>query len=227
MADCETGEVSDIFQEIVDTQYESGQGTINWKYLSATGEIIWYSERSDWGHLYLYDAGSGAVKHQITSGDYVVRQVLKVDQENRLIYFIGSGKEDQVNPYYRYFYRVDFEGKDLRLLTPELGDHSVSLSPDGRYFTDTYSQPDVPPVCELRNAEGELVQTLEKADITRLEAQGWKPPTPFAVKSADERWDLYGLLYTPTQAVPGKKYPVIVYIYPGPQGGSVLSLIHI
>jgi dipeptidyl-peptidase-4 len=111
MADCETGEVSDIFKEIVDTQYESGQGTINWKYLSATGEIIWYSERSDWGHLYLYDAGSGALKNQITAGDYVVRQVLRVDQENRLIYFIGSGKESDVNPYYRYFYRVDFDGK--------------------------------------------------------------------------------------------------------------------
>ena len=221
MADCETGEVSDIFQEIVDTQYESGQGTINWKYLSATNEIIWYSERSDWGHLYLYDAGSGALKNQITSGDYVVRQVLKVDQENRLIYFIGSGKEENVNPYYRYFYRVDFEGKNLRLLTPEKGDHSVSLSPDGRYFTDTYSQPDVPPVCELRNAEGELIQTLEKTDISRLEAQGWKPPAPFTVKSADERWDLYGLLFKPTRAVPGKKYPVVVYIYPGPQGGSV------
>jgi dipeptidyl-peptidase-4 len=221
MADCETGEVSDIFKEIVDTQYESGQGTINWKYLSATGEIIWYSERSDWGHLYLYDAGSGALKNQITAGDYVVRQVLRVDQENRLIYFIGSGKESDVNPYYRYFYRVDFDGNNLRLLTPELGDHSVSLSPDGRYFTDTYSQPDVPPVCDLRNAEGELLETLEKTDISRLEAQGWKPPRPFTVKSADERWDLYGLVYTPTQLVPGKKYPVIVYIYPGPQGGSV------
>ena len=100
------------------------------------------------------------MKNEITTGDFVVRQVLKVDQENRQVYFTGSGKEEGVNPYYRYFYRVDFDGKNLRLLTPEKGDHSVSLSPDGEYFIDTYSQPEVPPVCELRDDEGELVKIL-------------------------------------------------------------------
>jgi len=223
IANCETGEVEEIFDETVTTQFESGQRTINWKYLSKTNEIIWYSERSDWGHLYMYDAGTGTIKHQITSGSYVVREVRKVDQENRVIYFIGSGKEANQNPYYRYLYRVDFSGENLTLLTPAAGDHSVRFSPDGNYYIDSYSQTDVPPIHEVRDTKGGLITILEKTDISRLLASGWKPPTPFTVKSADNRWDLYGLMYTPTKLVEGVKYPVIVYIYPGPQGGSVGS----
>nr|WKN37408.1 DPP IV N-terminal domain-containing protein [Tunicatimonas sp. TK19036] len=223
MADTETGEVRDIFEENVDTQYESGQGTINWKYLSASDEIIWYSERSDWGHLYLYDANTGTVKNQITSGEYVVREVRHVDEKKREIYFIAGGKEEGVNPYYRYLYRVNFNGKNLTLLTPDEGDHSISFSPDYNYFIDAYSQPTVPPVYEVRNKKGKQIATLEETDISRLEAAGWKPPTPFTVRSADDRWDLYGMLYTPTNLDSTKKYPVIVYIYPGPQGGSVGS----
>jgi len=219
-ADCKTGEVRDIFQEIVETQFESGQGSINWKYLSATKEIIWYSERSDWGHLYLYDAETGSLKHPITQGDFVVLRVVKTDLENRVIYFIASGKEEG-NPYYQYLYRVDFSGENLQLLSPELGNHSISFSPDGQYFTDTYSQPDVPPVYEVRNIQGELISLLEKTDISRLEATGWKAPTPFMVRSADDRWDLYGVMHTPSKMESGKKYPVVLYIYPGPQGGSV------
>lgn len=221
MADCESGEVREIFEEKVATQFESGERSINWEYLSRTKEIIWYSERSDWGHLYLYDSETGGLKNQITSGNYLVREVLKVDQVNRQIYFIGSGKEEGVNPYYRYLYRVDFDGGRLTLLTPEKGDHSVRLSPDGLYFIDTYSEADVPPVCEVRDTDGKLIKLLEHTDISRLEASGWKAPTPFTVKSASGDWDLYGLMFTPTRAVPGKKYPVVLYIYPGPQGGSV------
>lgn len=223
IADCKTGEVKDIFEEKVATQYESGQGANNWSYLSKTDEIIWYSERSDWGHLYLYDARTGTLKNQITTGEYVVREVLKVDKKNRLIYFIASGKEPNVNPYYRYCYSTDFDGKNLTLLTPGIGDHSVNLSPDDNYILDSYSQPDIPQVHEVRDLKGNLHTTLEKTDISRLEATGWKPPLNFTVKSADERWDLYGLLYTPKSMDQGKKYPVVVKIYPGPQGGSVGS----
>ncbi|MEQ9437450.1 MAG: DPP IV N-terminal domain-containing protein [Cyclobacteriaceae bacterium] len=223
MADSETGDVQDIFEENVDTQYESGQGAINWKYLSETNEIIWYSERSDWGHLYLYDANTGTVKNQITSGEYVVREVLQVDEDKREIYFIAGGKEAGVNPYYRYLYRVNLNGKNVTLLTPEEGDHSISFSPDYNYFIDAYSQPTVPPVTEVRNKKGKRIATLEKTDISRLKASGWKPPTPFTVRSADDRWDLYGMLYTPSTLDSTKKYPVIVYIYPGPQSGSVGS----
>lgn len=223
MADCETGDVKDIFSETVPTQYESGQGKINWTYLSATNEIIWYSERSDWGHLYLYDALTGELKNPITKGDFVVRQVLRIDPVKRVIYFIAGGKEPGVNPYFRYLYRIDFSGKNMSLLTPATGDHSVSFSPDGKYFTDTYSQPDVPGITEVRTSKGKFITTLEKTDLARLKATGWKPPQPFTVRSANNRWDLYGLMYTPTDIDTSSKYPVIVYIYPGPQGGSVGS----
>ena len=222
MADCESGEVRDIFQEIVETQFESGLESINWSYLSRSEEIIWYSERSDWGHLYLYDAVTGNMKHQITSGDYLVQEVLRVDQEKREIYFLGNGKEEG-NPYFSYLYRVDFSGKRLKLLSPEKGNHSISFSPDGKYFIDTYSQPDVPPVYELRNKRGKLLMELEKTDISRLEATGWQAPVPFSVRSACERWDLYGVMHTPSKMDADKKYPVVLYIYPGPQGGSVRS----
>ncbi|MEA3461018.1 MAG: DPP IV N-terminal domain-containing protein, partial [Bacteroidota bacterium] len=183
MADCKTGEVRDIFQEIVETQFESGQGSINWKYFSSTQEIVWYSERSDWGHLYLYDVETGTLKHPITQGEFVVLRVVKMDQENRIIYFIASGREEG-NPYYQYFYRVDFSGENLQLLTPEPGNHRISFSPDGQYFTDSYSQPDVSPVHELRSIQGELITVMERTDISRLEASGWKLPTPFKVRSA-------------------------------------------
>ena len=221
MADTETGEVNEIFEEIVETQYESGQGGINWRYFSKTDEIIWYSERSDWGHLYMYDANNGALKFQITSGEYVVREILQIDEGNRVIYFIASGKEDGVNPYFKYLYRVDFSGDNLQLLTPELGDHTIRFSPNGQYFTDTYSQPVIPPVYTVKDINGKLIETLGKMDISDLATIGWQAPEVFTVKSADERWDLYGLLYTPKNLDPNQKYPVIVKIYPGPQGGSV------
>lgn len=223
IANTETGEVREVFEEKVATQYESGQGATNWSYLSKTNEIIWYSERSDWGHLYLYDALTGKVKNAITSGNFVVTKVLKVDATNRVIYFEAKGKERNRNPYFAHFYRVDFSGKSLALLTPGDGNHSISFSPDGKYFTDSYSQPNVPPVYEVRDMKGKLIASLEKADISRLTATGWKAPVPFTVKSADNKWDLYGLMFHPQRLNLSEKYPVIVYIYPGPQGGSVGS----
>lgn len=223
MADCITGEVKDIFEERVLTQFESGLNEINWRYLPATNEIIWFSERSDWGHLYLYDVVSGAVKNPITSGNYLVRRVLKVDQKKRVIYFTGSHHEESGNPYFSYLYRIDFDGKNLELLTPEEGHHTIQLSPDGNYIIDSYSQADVPPVHQVRALKGKLIGVLEKTDVSRLEATGWKAPIPYIVRSAQNEWDLYGLMYTPTNMDSQAKYPVIVYIYPGPQGGSVGS----
>ena len=109
------------------------------------------------------------------------------------------------------------------LITPGNRHHTNTFSPDGKCITDTYSQPNVPPVTEVRDTKGALITTLEKTDITRLKAIGWTPPTPFSVKSADNKWDLYGQMFTPSNLNPSEKYPVIVYIYPGPQGGSVGS----
>ncbi len=223
IADAQTGKVKDIFQEVVETQYESGQGAINWSYLPKSKEIIWYSERDNWGHLYLYDSETGKLNNQITKGDIVVTRVVNVDEKNRKIYFLANGRETGRDPYFSHFYSIDFSGKNLKLLTPEDGNHSITLSPDKKYFIDTYSQPNVAPVSELRNMKGKLITTLAKADISQLAATGWKPPQPVKVKSSNEKWNLYGLMFTPTDLDPSKKYPVVNYIYPGPQGGGVGS----
>lgn len=223
IANATTGEVKTIFEEKVATQFESGQGSVNWRFLPASNEILWYSERDDWGHLYLYDATTGKLKQQITKGEFVITRLLKVDEKNRMLYFLANGREKGRDPYFSHFYRVDFAGKTVQLLTPEDGNHNVTLSPDGKYFTDNYSKPDVAPVSVLRDMSGALIATLEKTDLSKLVASGWKAPEPITVKSRDGKWDLYGLMFTPTTLDKSKKYPVINYIYPGPQGGGVGS----
>jgi dipeptidyl aminopeptidase/acylaminoacyl peptidase len=115
------------------------------------------------------------------------------------------------------------DGKNLQLLTPEDADHDVSLAPSGRYFVDTYSKPDAPPITQVRDAGGTLIATVEKAGISKLLATGWKPPLPITVKARDGSTDLYGLLYAPTNLDTTKTYPIINHVYPGPQTGSVGS----
>ncbi|TBW29297.1 S9 family peptidase [Gramella sp. KN1008] len=223
IADAETGEVREVFEERVETQYESGQGSINWHYLPESEEIIWYSERDDWGHLYLYDSETGELKNQITKGNFVVTQLLHVDEDKRKLYFLADGREEGRDPYFSHFYSIDFNGKNLKLLTTENGNHKISISPNAEYFVDNYSQPNVPNVAELRTMKGKLITTLEEADISRLKEAGWKAPQPITVKSRDGKWDLYGLMFTPTHLDKTKKYPVVNYVYPGPQGGGVGS----
>ena len=221
VADTATGAVRNVMEERVATFFESGNGKVNWRYLPASNEIIWFSERDNWGQLYLYDLQSGKLKHQITSGEGNVTQLLRVDEKNRLLYFVGVGREKGRDPYFRHFYRTGFDDARVELLTPEDADHSVSLSPSGRFFVDTFSTPDTPPVTLLRDADGKTLMTVEKADISRLLATGWKPPTPIVVKARDGSTDLYGLMYKPTDLDPSRKYPIVNHIYPGPQTGSV------
>lgn len=225
IADPLTGAVRDVLEEKVATFFESSAassaGRVNWRYLSASNEILWYSQRDDWGQLYLYDAQTGKLKNQITTGAGNVTHLLRVDETNRQLYFLGVGKEQGRDPYFRHFYRVGFDGKGLQLLTPEDADHDITLAPSGQYFTDSYSKPDVPPVAVLRAVTGKLITTLEKADISRLLATGWQPPQPITVKARDGVTDLYGLMYKPTRLNPNKKYPIINNLYPGPQTGSV------
>jgi dipeptidyl aminopeptidase/acylaminoacyl peptidase len=222
IADAATGTVREIFEETVPTQYESGWGSINWRYLQKTDEIIWFSERDNWGHLYLYNALNGKLKNQITKGDWVVTRLLKVDEKNRVLYFIADGRQAE-NPYFSQLCKIGFDGKHFAVLTPEDGNHQVTLFPSENYFIDSYSKPDVPSVTVLRDMNGKLISTLEKTDISRLAATGWHTPTPVKVKAHDGKTDIYGLIFTPTKLDPNKKYPVIDYIYPGPQGGSVGS----
>ncbi|MGO8813309.1 MAG: DPP IV N-terminal domain-containing protein [Terriglobia bacterium] len=221
MADAASGAVRDVMEERVATQYESGQGSANWRLLTGSNEYIWYSERDNWGHLYLYDLATGKLKNQITSGDWVVTQMLRVDEKSRTIYFLATGREPGRNPYFSHLYRIGLDGQGLKLLTPEDANHQVTFSPSGRYFADSYSKPDVPPVTVLRDSGGKLVATLEKADVSKLLATGWKPPRLVTVKARDGSTDLYGLMFQPSHLDPQKKYPIVNSIYPGPQSGSV------
>lgn len=222
VADPGTGAVRTVLEEKTATFFESGFGRSNWRVLPETNEVIWFSQRSDWGHLYLYDLKTGVLKNAITQGNWNVTQIQRIDKKNRTIYFLGVGKEPG-DPYFQYFYRVNMDGSGQQLLSPGLGNHEINLSPDGAYFVDTYSTPVVPQVTVLRDAGGKEVLPLEKADISRLVESGWKPPVPVTVKARDGVTDLYGLLFQPANFDPGKKYPIINYIYPGPQTGSVGS----
>jgi dipeptidyl aminopeptidase/acylaminoacyl peptidase len=163
------------------------------------------------------------VKRQITSGDGNVTQVLHVDATSRVLLFQAVGRESGRDPYFTHLYRVSMDGGAPKLLTPEDANHDISMSPSGRYFVDSYSKPDVPPVAVLRDREGKLIAELEHADISKLLATGWKPPQPITVKARDGVTDLYGLMYRPTRLVPARKYPIVNHIYPGPQTGSVGS----
>jgi dipeptidyl aminopeptidase/acylaminoacyl peptidase len=222
IADAATGAVHDVLNEKVATFFESGNGRIDWQYLPASSEVIWFSERDNWGQLYLYDLnGMNKLKNRITGGEGNVTQIVKVDEQARVIYFYGVGKEKGRDPYFAHFYRVDFDGKNQKLLTPDDGNHSVALSPSGKYFVDTYSKPDVPPAIALRDVDGKLIAPLEKADISKLLATGWKPPQPVTMKCRDGVTDCYGLMFQPTNLDPAKKYPIVNHIYPGPQTGSV------
>ena len=221
VADAATGSVRDVFREDVATQYESGNGTVNWRVLPASSEVIWFSERDDWGQLYLYDLATGQLKSKITSGEGNVAQLRRVDDKSRTLWFVGNAKERGGDPYFRHFYKIGMDGKGLALLTPENADHEIALAPSGQYFIDTYSKPDVPPVTVLRDLKGKNILTLETADITGLRATGWKPPMPITVKARDGKTDLYGLMYVPTNLDRTKKYPIVNHIYPGPQTGSV------
>ena len=222
VADPVTGAVRTVYHEHAPTYFESGNGAVNWKYLPASDEFIWFSEREGWGHLYLHDLSSGALKHAITTGEGNVTEVLRVDAATRTLWFRGVGREPGRNPYYQHFYKVAFGGGAPVLLTPEDANHDITLSPDGTYFVDAYSTPTTAPVTVLRaSADGRLVADIARADLSRLRAAGWVPPEPFTVKARDGKTDLYGLMFKPTHFDASRRYPLVVYVYPGPQTGSV------
>ncbi len=221
IADAATGAVRDVLEEVEETFYESGYNGPNWRFLSGSDEVIWFSQRKDWGHLYLYGL-DGTLKRQVTTGDWNVLEILSVDTDARALTVMGNEREPG-DPYFQYAYRVSLDGGEPLLLTPDSANHSVSLSPDGRYLVDQWSTPVVPPVAVVRDMTGREVMPVQTADISRLAASGWQPPLPFSVKARDGQTDLYGLLFKPLNFDPNEKYPVINYLYPGPQSGSVGS----
>jgi dipeptidyl aminopeptidase/acylaminoacyl peptidase len=220
IADAKTGIVKSIHKEEVTTYYESGVNAENWRVLFDSNEFIWYSEKSNWGHIYLYDLNTKKLKNKITSGDWIVKQIKNVDTKNRHIYFTAGGKETG-NPYHNYMYKVNFDGSNLINLTPEKGTHRVFFSNDYSLLVDTYSTTTNPPISVLRNRKGEKIMVLETADITALEEKNWQKPVEFSVKARDKKTDLYGIMCLPSHYEESKKYPVLNYIYPGPQSGSV------
>ncbi len=180
-------------------------------------QLIWMSERDNWNHLYLYDTATGTVKRQITKGKWCVREVINVDEDKQVIYFAASGVNPKEDPYFVHYYRIGFDGKNMIALTPEEGQHQARFSKDFQYLVDTYSMVDQPPVTQLRNAhDGQLLATIETADISQLTANGWHAPEVFVAKGRDGKTDMWGIIQRPSNFDPNRKYPVIEYIYSGP-----------
>lgn len=221
-ADAATGRTRVVAEDRSDTFINTYSRRYSYDVGGEGRELIWMSERDGWNHLYLYDATTGKVKTQITKGEYVVRQVLKVDDKARQIYFAANGMRKGEDPYFQHYYRIDFDGRNLTPLTTAPAWHDVSFSSDMQYYTDTYSRVDLPNVMELRRvADRSLVATVESGDISRLTAAGFKPPEVFTAKGRDGKTDIWGVIVRPTDFDPHKSYPVIENIYAGPHSSFV------
>jgi dipeptidyl-peptidase 4 len=179
-------------------------------------ELLWWSERDGRGHFYLYD-GQGKLKNQITSGEYVTDQIASLDEKMRTLYFTANGREAGEDPYYTHLYRVGLDGSGLKLLTPGNFTHAVNWPDSGKYFVDTYSRVDTAPKSVLLDGQGMPLSELETTDVSQLIAAGFKYPETFKVKADDGVTDLYGVIYKPFDFDANRKYPVIEYVYPGPQ----------
>jgi dipeptidyl-peptidase 4 len=184
------------------------------------GELFWWSERDGWGHYYLYD-GAGKLKNQITSGEYMTDAIVSIDDKARVLYITGNGREPNEDPYYDHLYRVNFDGTGLKLLAPGNSSHAATASDDGKYFIDTFSRVDAAPKTVLLDSQGAPVADLETTDMRRLLEAGFKYPEPFHVKADDGITDIYGVMWKPFDFDPNKKYPLVEYVYPGPQTESV------
>ena len=185
-------------------------------FLNDGNEILFRSERSGWGHYYLYDK-DGNLKNQVTAGAWVAGPIMKIDTVNRQIYFIGLGKEKDIDPYYYILYRASLDKpNDITLLTPENASHDVMISPSSKFFVDSYSRVDMEPINVVRDRKGKVILELEKTDLEALYDFGWKKPERFKVKAADGVTDIYGVMWKPADFDSTKVYPIISSVYPGP-----------
>jgi len=218
---CEIDLTSNAIKVLLTESVENAYLELNpVRYVKPGGDFVWWSERSGWGHFYLY-SNDGKLKNAITSGPYRANQLDDIDEKTQMLYFEGVGREEGENPYYRHTYRVGLDGKGLTLLDPGNADHNSSLSDDKKYLVDVCSRTDLAPKAVLRDADGKVVMDLEQTDLTRLQSTGWKMPETFQVKAADGVTDIYGNMWKPFDFDPTKKYPIIANVYPGPQTESV------
>jgi dienelactone hydrolase len=214
-----TGAVRQVLEETAEHGIDPylHWGAVTARVIGDGAEAIWPAQRDGWGHLYLYDGQTGELKRQLTSGAANVSEVMHVDEAERWLYFTAVGREAGRDPYYQHLYRVGLDGGEPELLTPEDADHSVVFTPSGRYFLDAASRVDQPPVVRLRSAAGAEVREVQRADVEPLLATGWRTPERFQAKARDGRTDVYGVILRPSTFDPSKRYPVIDYIYAGPQ----------
>jgi dipeptidyl-peptidase 4 len=216
--DAESGQTRKLLEEKGNTYVEAGPVLGAGPSVKVFGkQFLWWSERDGWEHLYCYDLETGAFINQVTMGPFSVYDIKHVDEEKGWVYLRAGGREAGRDPYFLHLYRSHLDGSELQLLTPENATHEITFSKSGKYFVDTFSRVDLPPVTVLRGCNGDLVKQLEEADISKLKDIGWGAPEPFCVKALDGVTDLYGVIFRPSNFDPGRSYPVIEGIYPGPQ----------
>jgi len=213
----DTGDFRPLITEGFDNANQTTQSV---RYLEDRGELIWWSERTGWGHYYLYGL-DGKLKNPITTGRFRASRIIEVDEEKGLLWFRANGREPGENIYYEHLYRVRLDGTGLTLLDPGNGTHRSSMPKSRRYVVDSYSRVDLPNRSVLRDENGEEIMTLGETDVSRITEMGWTPPTPFKVKAADGITDLYGNMWKPFDFDPAEQYPLIVHVYPGPQAEGV------
>ena len=218
LVNAETGALSVLFSEETWPYFNNEYTRLS--VLNEGNDIIWWSERTGWGQLYLYD-GKGSLKNQITSGYFVTGRIERIDTLGRAVYFEAFGREPGVHPYYSMKYKASIDRGGMSLITKEGASHTFTMSKTNKYFVDTFSTVDKIPEAVLRDNNGNIILSLEKADLTQLFKAGWKMPETIVVKAKDGVTDLYGVMYKPFNFDSTKKYPVISYVYPGPQTESV------
>jgi dipeptidyl aminopeptidase/acylaminoacyl peptidase len=215
-----TGEVKVVVAESLNSSIEIKKPEL----IKNGAELIEWSERDGWAHLYLYD-GQGNLKNQITQGAWHVEGIISVDETKRVVYFSANGKESmnggKEDPYYMHLYKINLDGSGLQLLNSGNFDHSFSVNDNNTYFVNNASRVNTTPVSSLHSADGRKLMDLETADLRNLMATGYKFPETFKIKADDGITDLYGVMYKPYDFDSTKKYPIIEYVYPGPQTESV------
>jgi dipeptidyl-peptidase-4 len=215
-ADTATGEVKVLIEERLNTYVE----TRPLGFIANGKELIHWSERDGWGHFYLYD-GDGNLKKQLTSGPFHCDSIEGIDEKNRILYFTANGREENIDPYYEHLYRVNLDGTGFQILNKDNFNHRISGDDASLYFIDNYSRVDTLPEAVVRDNRGNVLLEMEKPDLSLLFEMGLQFPETFKVKADDGKTDLYGVMYKPFDFDPDKKYPIIAYVYPGPQTESV------